>query len=97
MSVDPPAPDAVQVQALPSHMVRVHLADGRVGMFDVGPLLKYPAYSALRNPGYFSRVRVEHGVVCWPDGEDLAPESVAARLKVEDEVDGPEAARRRDR
>ena len=78
-----PAPDAVAVTVLGPYVLRIRLDDGRVGTFDVGPLLHLPAWAALADLGYFRRALIAFGVVSWPDGEDLAPETVSARLQLE--------------
>jgi len=77
----PEAPDAIAVTAMDCHRLWVELADGRRGIFDVGDWLVLPAYAALRDPTYFARVGVAHGVLCWPNEEDFAPETVEARLR----------------
>ena len=81
MTVAPAAADAVEVVALRPYVLRIVLDDGRTGTFDVGPYLDFPAFAALRDPGYFARVGIENGVVAWPGSEDLAPETVVARLR----------------
>ena len=80
MSIPASAPDVVQVSVLGGHRLLVRLQDGTRGVFDVAPWLDVPAYAALREPGYFGRVHVAYGVLCWPNEEDFAPETVADRL-----------------
>jgi hypothetical protein len=79
-AAEPTAPDVLTVRPRPDGQLAITLADGRAGTFDVRPLLAWPAYAQLAQPGYFARAFVAYGTVCWPDGEDLAPETVAARL-----------------
>ena len=73
--------DVVRAEPLNDFLLRVELDNGRKGIFDLKPYLSYPAYWKLQNPGYFRCVRVEHGVLCWPNDEDVAPENVEAELK----------------
>lgn len=78
---EPCAPDVLSATAVGSATLQVRLADGRTGLLDVTWLLEYPAFARLKEAGYFSRVAVALGTVTWPEGEDISPESVSARLK----------------
>ena len=73
--------DAKKIQALPDFRLQVELADGQQGYFDMTPHLALPGFSALRDPAYFSRVTILFGAATWPEGEDIAPETLAAELK----------------
>lgn len=76
-----PAPDVEYVRVLDDHQLLVSLTDGRTGTLDLTWLLGAPAYSALNDPAYVRRARVEWGTVTWPNGEDLSPESISLRLQ----------------
>ena len=57
----------------------VTFATGETRLFDASPLLKMPAFAPLADPGVFRNYAIDHGVVCWSDGEiDLAPEKTYA-------------------
>lgn len=73
--------DAKHIKALPNFLLQVELVDGRSGKFDVSPYLDHPGFEALRDPTYFGRVQVLCGAATWPDGEDIAPATLAAELK----------------
>jgi hypothetical protein len=62
-------------------MLQVEFEDGRCGVFDLKTYLQMPGFKALRDPAYFSQVQVPCGAVTWPDGEDIAPETLAGELK----------------
>ena len=76
----PCAPDAVAVRVVDAHTLAVELRDGRRGLLDLRWLMDYPAFERLRDPAYCSQVSIAWGALAWPDGEDVSPESVAARL-----------------
>ncbi|MGB6000271.1 MAG: DUF2442 domain-containing protein [Thermoanaerobaculia bacterium] len=41
-----------------------------------------PVFEPLRDPDYFAQVSIdEFGVICWPNGADLAPDALYRRLK----------------
>jgi hypothetical protein len=49
---------------------------GETRRFDMRPYLGYPVYRRLGNPVFFSLAKVAYGTVTWPDGIDIAPETV---------------------
>lgn len=73
--------DVIHAAPLDNFRVQVELADGRKGIFDLKPHLNWNAYRDLRDPAYFRSVRVEHGVLCWPHDEDVAPERLEDELQ----------------
>lgn len=73
--------DAKSVTALPDYTLHVELVDGRVGVFDLKPHLALAGLAALRDPGYFGQVHVLFGAITWPEGEDIAPATLAAELQ----------------
>ena len=73
--------DAKKIHALPDFKLQAELVDGRQGYFDMVPYLALPGFSALRDPAYFSRVTILYGAATWPDGEDIAPGSLAAEME----------------
>jgi hypothetical protein len=40
------------------------------------PQLEFGIFSELKNPGYFSLVRIENGTVCWPNEQDICPDTL---------------------
>jgi hypothetical protein len=75
--VIPAAPWRVEaVTVLPAHRLAVTFRDGRGGVIDCSALLSAAApgiYAALVDPDFFGRVRIELGVLTWPNGADLDP------------------------
>jgi hypothetical protein len=58
--------------------------DGLTGVVDVSQLvntLDPGIFSALRDPAYFAKAYLECGAVAWPNGADLAPESMHKAIK----------------
>jgi hypothetical protein len=74
--------DVTTVRALPDFTLEVELADGRRGVFDLRPFLGRPGLQRLKDPAYFSRVSIRMGALTWPHDEDVAPDTLAANLKV---------------
>jgi hypothetical protein len=83
--VVPSAPWRVaRVEALPDFRLRVRFVDGLEGVVDVKDLAfsrDAGVFSALRDPGLFSKVHVELGAVTWPGEIDLAPDAMYEEIK----------------
>lgn len=61
--------------------IRVAFVDGTEGEVDLEEFLRSPRvtgtlFEALRDPALFAQARVVGGVVCWPNGADLAPDAM---------------------
>lgn len=72
-------PRVTKVEVLGGYVVRLHFKDGIVGEVDLSYLLNYgPIFHPLHDGAYFRRVRVDHtiGTIVWPNGADVAPETL---------------------
>ena len=76
------------VTALPGQRLSVRFVDGLSGIVDMAGLIASPdagVFASLRDDALFARVRVEHGVVVWPSGLDLAPDAMHAAIEAHGE------------
>ena len=72
----------VKVEALDGYRLSVVFDDGVAGIVDLSARLFGPVFEPLKDPAYFRRVAIdEFGVLCWPNGADLAPDALHARLR----------------
>lgn len=76
----------ISVEPLLPYRLRVVFADGVQGEVDLSDRLFGPVFEPLKNPALFRQAGIdEFGVVCWPNGADLAPdalyETIAGALK----------------
>ena len=57
---------------------RVHVCfnDASENTIDFEPWLEGPVFEPLRDPAYFRRFFVDGGTVIWPNGADIAPETL---------------------
>ena len=57
---------------------RIHLAfnDLSEGTVDFRPWLEGPVFEALKDPKYFREFFLDAGTVTWPNGADVAPETL---------------------
>lgn len=67
----------VSVEPLPGYRLQVTFADGVHGEADLSERLFGPIFEPLRDPEVFAQATIdEFGVVCWPNGADLAPDAL---------------------
>jgi hypothetical protein len=75
-------PRVVSVRALAGHSLEVVFQDGVRGIVPMEDRLFGPVFEPLRNEEFFRSVFVdEFGVVCWPNGADLAPDALYDRVR----------------
>ena len=77
-------PEVTAVEVLDHHRLRLTFADGTAGVVDLSHLAaRGPIFAPLRDPEYFARVRVdpEGGTIVWPNGADVAPETLYAAVR----------------
>ena len=72
--------DVVSVKPLENFCIAVSLLDGSHGVFDMKPYLDIGVFQELRDPAYFNNVGIQFGAVTWPNDQDIAPETLHARL-----------------
>lgn len=67
-------PRVRSVKVMPGHMLDLTFTNGERRIYDVTPLLEWPAYRPLRSEALFSAARAEYGSVCWPGDIDCCPD-----------------------
>ncbi len=62
---------------------RIHLAfnDGLAKTVDFSEWLHGPIFEPLKDQAYFQRFFLEGGTVAWPNGADIAPETLYESAK----------------
>ena len=75
--------DVVAVRYIRDHVVWIKFQDGTEGEVDLQGSLRDPVFEPLRDVDYFKRVRVDSdlGTIVWPNGADIAPETLYGRLR----------------
>lgn len=71
-----------QVEVVGKHRLHLCFEDGCEGEIDFSPLTWRGVFEALRDPSYFEQVRLDRelGTIVWPNGADIAPETLRARV-----------------
>lgn len=64
---------------------RIHLrfSDGSAGTVDFSQWLRGPVFEPLKDPGFFKRFFVDGGTVSWPNGADIAPETLYEEVRAQ--------------
>lgn len=72
------------VRALDGYRLHVRFVDGTEGEVWMDALIHSPdagVFRGLSDPQVFSSVRLEHGVVTWPEEIDIAPDAMYDAIK----------------
>ena len=78
----------VEAEVCGPHSLRVVFDDGTQKRVNLLPLLEGPVFEPLREPAYFARVSVDPicRTVVWPNGADLAPETLYELLPEQEPI-----------
>lgn len=69
-------PHVIQAEYLGEHRIRVTFDDGTTGTVDFRPWLHGPVFEPLKDVEYFRHFIIDGGTVAWPNGADIAPETL---------------------
>ena len=58
------------------YIIHFTFADGSEREIDFGPHLWGEVFEPLKNKEYFRNFRVRFGTITWPNGADIAPETL---------------------
>ena len=72
----------VAIRVLPDFEIEAVFDDGGKGVVKLKDRLDGPMFEPLRDPVFFAQARIdEWGVICWPNGADLAPDALYDAFK----------------
>jgi hypothetical protein len=69
-------PHVVQAEHKGGYRIHLVFSDGLEKTVDFQQWLEGPIFEPLKDPSYFSRFFLEAGTVGWPNGADIAPETL---------------------
>ena len=75
--------DIVEVEPTQDYRLQLRFDDGTRGEVDVAEMIQFDGiFAPLKDHAEFRKVRVdpELGTVCWPNGADLDPDVLYARI-----------------
>ena len=76
-----PLPVVVQAEYRGDFRIRLVFNDGVEGTVDFSDWLVGPIFDPLKDRSFFARFFIEGGTVTWPNGADIAPETLHERAK----------------
>jgi len=74
-------PAVIQSEYRGGHTLHLVFNDGVESTIDFAPWLEGPVFEPLKDPSYFQRFFIEGGTVTWPNGADVAPETLHEQAK----------------
>lgn len=79
--------DVTEITYKGRYVYHIVFDDGKSGDVDFAPYIgKGPVFEPLRDIDFFRRATIEGGTIAWPNGADIAPEtlyeSVGQNLRV---------------
>ena len=74
-------PQVIRAEYRGGHRIHLAFNDGIEGTVDFAPWLHGPVFDALKDASYFQRFFLDGGTVAWPNGADIAPETLHERAK----------------
>jgi hypothetical protein len=69
-------PSVIKAEYRGGYRIHVTFNDGSEKTIDFGEWLEGPIFEPLKNPDYFQRFFLDGGTVAWPNGADVAPETL---------------------
>lgn len=74
-------PSVIRADYRGGYSIYLTFNDGLADIVDFSGWLEGPIFEPLKDPAYFQRFFVEGGTVAWPNGADVAPETLYERVR----------------
>ena len=74
-------PEVIEAEYRGDYRIRLVFTDGVRGTVDFSDWLVGPVFDPLKDREVFARFSIEGGTVTWPNGADIAPETLYERAK----------------
>ncbi len=74
--------DVIKLEYKGGFVFRVVFDDGRSGDVDFSEYIgRGPVFEPLRDTSFFKKARIEGGTITWPNGADVAPETLYEKIR----------------
>jgi len=74
--------DVVSIQYRHDYVYHVVFDNGLEGDVDFAEYVGAgPVFEPLENLAFFGQARIEGGTICWPNGADIAPETLYEKVE----------------
>lgn len=74
-------PTIIRAEYVNGYNLRLFFDDGIEGIVDFHEWLDGPVFEPLHNQLYFQRFFLDGGTIAWPNGADIAPETLYEQVK----------------
>ncbi|HXU45474.1 MAG TPA: DUF2442 domain-containing protein [Thermoanaerobaculia bacterium] len=74
-------PHVLQAEYRGGHRIHLTFQDGSEATVDFEQWLEGPIFEPLKDPEYFRRFFLDGGTIAWPNGADIAPETLYEEVK----------------
>jgi hypothetical protein len=74
-------PGVIRAEYRGAYRIHLTLNDGFESTVDFSRWLDGPVFEPLKAPAYFRRFFLEGGTVAWPNGADIAPETLYEQVR----------------
>jgi hypothetical protein len=73
--------DVVDIRYMGGFVYRVVFDDGKSGDVDFSEYIgRGPVFEPLRDVSFFKKAGIEGGTISWPNGADVAPETLYEKI-----------------
>ena len=69
-------PTVIRAEYRGGFRIQLTFSDNSEATLDFGQWLDGPVFQPLKDPSYFRRFFLDGGTVVWPNGADIAPETL---------------------
>jgi hypothetical protein len=73
--------DVIKIEYLHDRIFRITFDDGLEGEVDFSEYIRGPVFEPLRDDAFFRQAAIEGGTIAWPNGADIAPETLYEKLE----------------
>jgi len=88
--------DVTQIEYRSGYCYFIAFSDGMSAVIDFSDYLKRgPVFAPLRDRAFFRQARIENGTITWPNGADIAPETLYEKCEQAAAADREDAAAER--
>ncbi len=74
-------PTVIRAEYRGEYRIYLEFSDGVENTVDFSQWLDGPVFEPLKSPQYFQRFFLDGGTVAWPNGADVAPETLHEQAK----------------
>ncbi len=81
--------EVTSIEYRQGHVYRVVFDDGLEGDVDFSEYIRRgPVFEPLSDLAFFRQARIEGGTIAWPNGADIAPETLYEKVEAAAKVTG---------